>query len=83
MKQPTNRRGTETRQKRYLVTTRYSTEELAQLDELASRAGLTRASFQRVQSLTTPPKTRSVRRPPIERELLARTLGQLARSAAT
>lgn len=73
------RRGTETRQKSVPVTTRYSPEEFAQLDEAASRAGLTRASYQRVQSLATPPKTRSTRRAPIERELLAKALGQLGK----
>ena len=73
------RRGTETRQKSVPVTTRYSPAEFAQLEEAASRAGLTRASFQRVQSLGTPPKTRSTRRAPIERELLAKALGQLGK----
>lgn len=73
------RRGTETRQKSLPVTTRYSPDEFAQLDEAASRAGLTRASYQRVQSLATPPKTRSTRRAPIDRELLAKNLGQLGK----
>ena len=82
MKEPTQpkpRRGTETRQKSLLVTSRYSPDEFAQLDEAASRAGLSRASFQRVQSLGTPPKTRSTRRAPIEREMLAKALGQLGK----
>jgi hypothetical protein len=74
-----SRRGTETRKKSTPVTSRYDDAELAELDELASRAGLTRASFQRVQSLATPPKTRSTRRAPVERELLAKTLGQLGK----
>ena len=74
-----SRTGTETRQKSLPVTTRYSPEEFAQLEEAASRAGLTRASFQRVQSLSTPPKTRSTKRAPIERQLLAKSLGQLGR----
>jgi Bacterial mobilisation protein (MobC) len=72
------RRGTETRKKNYLVTSRYDADEYAELDEAASRAGLTRASYQRVQSLDKP-KTRSTRRAPIEREILARTLGQLGK----
>jgi hypothetical protein len=71
------RRGTETRKKTLLVTSRYDETEFVELDEAASRAGLTRASYQRVQSLTTPPKTRSTRRAPIDRELLAKTLGEL------
>ena len=72
------RRGTETRKKNQLVTSRYDADEYAELEEAASRAGLTRASYQRVQSLAKP-KTRSTRRAPIERELLAKTLGQLGK----
>ena len=52
--------------------------EFAELDEAASRAGLTRASYQRVQSLAAP-KTRSTRRAPIDRELLAKAVGQLGK----
>jgi hypothetical protein len=73
------RSGSQQRKKLHMVTTGYDDAELAQLDEAASRAGLTRASFQRVQTLCTTPKTRSTRRPPIERELLAKTLGELGR----
>src|SRR5271170_4606279 len=72
------RRGTETRKKTLLVTSRYDAEEFAELEEAASRAGLTRASYQRVQSLAKP-KTRSTRRAPVERELLAKILGQLGK----
>ena len=72
------RRGTETRKKSFLVTSRYDADEFAELEEAASRAGLTRASYQRVQSLAKP-KTRSTRRAPIERELLAKVLGQLGK----
>ena len=72
------RRGSEKRKKSFLVTSRYDEAEFAELDEAASRAGLTRASYQRVQSLTTP-KTRSTRRPPIERAELAQVLGQLGK----
>ena len=72
------RRGSETRKKSYLVTSRYDADEYAELEEAASRARLTRASYQRVQSLAQP-KTRSTRRAPIERELLAKTLGQLGK----
>lgn len=80
MQQATKTRsGSQRRQKSQMVTTAYSPAEFAQLDEAASRAGLTRASFQRVQSLGTPPKTRSTRRAPIERELLAKALGQLGK----
>lgn len=73
------RRGSEKRKKSIPVTSRYDEAEFTQLDEAASRAGLTRASFQRVQSLGTPPKTRSTRRAPIEREMLAKGLGQLGK----
>jgi hypothetical protein len=72
------RRGTETRKRSTPVTTRYDAAELAALDEAASRAGLTRASYQRVQSLAQP-TTRSTRRAPIDRELLAKVLGQLGK----
>ncbi len=72
------RRGTETRKKTIAVTSRYDEQEFTELNEAASRAGLTRASYQRVQSLTEP-KTRSTRRPPIEREILAKLLGQLGK----
>ena len=72
------RRGTETRKKTRAVTSRYDAQEYAELEEAASRAGLTRASYQRIQSLSEP-KTRSTRRAPIERELLARVLGQLGK----
>jgi hypothetical protein len=73
-----SRRGSEIRKKSLLVTSRYSPEEFQELEEAASRAGLTRASYQRVQSLGTP-KTRSTRRAPIERELLAKTQGHLGK----
>ncbi len=73
-----SRSGSQTRRKLHMVTTAYSDDELAELDEAASRAGLTRASFQRVQSLAKP-KTRSTRRAPVDRELLARALGQLGK----
>lgn len=72
------RRGTETRKRFHLVTSRYDAIEFAELEEAASRAGLTRASFQRVQSLGEP-RTRSTRRAPIERELLIKVLGQLGK----
>ncbi len=73
-----NRSGSQTRKKTHMVTTAYDEAEFAELDEAASRAGLTRASYQRVQTLAAP-KTRSTRRAPIERELLAKSLGQLGK----
>ncbi len=73
------RSGSQQRKKLNMVTTGYDDTELAQLDAAASRAGLTRASFQRVQTLGTPPKTRSTRRAPVDREMLAKALGQLGK----
>ena len=73
-----SRSGSETRKKSIAVTSRYDETEFAELEEAASRAGLTRASYQRVQSLATP-KTRSTRRAPIDREMLAKLLGQLGK----
>jgi hypothetical protein len=72
------RRGSENRKKALMVTSRYDEAEFAELEAAASRAGLTRASFQRVQSLAAP-KTRSTRRAPIERETLAKVLAQLGK----
>lgn len=73
-----SRSGSETRKKSIPVTSRYDEAEFAELEEAASRAGLTRASYQRVQSLAVP-KTRSTRRAPIDREMLAKLLGQLGK----
>jgi hypothetical protein len=78
---PRSRRGSETRKKSFVVTSRYDVDEFTELDDAASRAGLSRASYQRVQSLAEP-KTRSTRRAPIERELLARVLGQLGKAGS-
>jgi hypothetical protein len=61
-----------------MVTSGYDEAEFAELDEAASRSGLTRASFQRVQSLAAP-KTRSTRRAPVDREMLAKVLAQLGK----
>lgn len=72
------RHGSETRKKSYVVASRFDAEEFAELDEAASRAGLTRSSYLRVQSLAKP-KTRSTRRAPVEKELLARLLGQIGK----
>ena len=73
-----SRSGSQKRKKFRMVTSGYDDAEFAELEEAASRAGLTRASFQRVQSLAAP-KTRSTRRPPVDRELLAKVLAQLGK----
>ena len=74
-----SRTGSGKRKKTIAVTSRYDENEFRELDEAASSAGLTRASYQRVQSLAEP-STRSTRRPPIEKELLSRVLGQLGKA---
>ena len=74
-----SRSGSETRDKSKVIPSRYSPEEWEQVNEAASRAGLTRSSYQRIQTLQTAPKTRSTRRAPIERETLAKVLGQLGK----
>lgn len=76
-----SRSGSQKRKKLHMVTTAYDPAEFAELDEAASRAGMTRASYQRVQSLAQP-KTRSTRRAPIDRELLAKLLGQFGKAAS-
>ena len=76
--QPKRRSGSENRKRSTPVTSRYDDDELQELDQAASLAGLTRAGFQRTQSLAAP-KTRAIRRPPIEKEELARLLGQLGK----
>ena len=73
-----SRSGSDSRRMTRLVTIRYTEEEFAELDESASRAGITRPSYIRQQSLSKP-KARSTRRPPIERHLLAKTLGQIGK----
>ncbi len=73
-----SRSGSGKRKKTIPVTSRYDEAEFRQLDDAASQAGISRASYQRTQSLAKP-NTRSVRRPPIEKELLARVLGQLGK----
>ncbi len=74
-----SRSGSETRKKSFLIASRYSEDEFKEVNDLASRAGLTPTGYQREQTLKTPPKTRSVRRAPVEREMLAKALGQLGR----
>jgi hypothetical protein len=58
------------------ITIRLSDEERAAIDEKAERAGLTTGSFAR-QILLGAPAPRQVRRPPVERRLLAQMLGQI------
>jgi hypothetical protein len=74
------RHGTETRRLSKLVTVRYQPGEHGDLSERASTAGLTLPSY--IREITLPKEkrqTRSTRRPPIEREMAARLLGQLGK----
>lgn len=73
--------GSEKRQRTKMTMVRLTPAELAQVEEAASRAGLTVSSYARAQMLGAPPP-RSVRRPPVEKELLARILGQLGKAGS-
>ena len=70
--------GSEKRARTAHLTIRLSAEERAAIDEAARRSGLTSGSYAR-QLLLGAPTPRQVRRPPIERQELARLLGQLGR----
>lgn len=72
------RSGSENRARGNIVAFRVSQEERAELEQAAELAGLTLGSYVR-QRVLTAPKTRAVRRPPIEQKLLAQLLGQLGR----
>ena len=72
------RSGSENRARGNIVAFRVSEEERAELEQAAELAGLTLGSYVR-QRVLTAPKTRAVRRPPIEQKLLAQLLGQLGR----
>lgn len=72
------RQGTEKRQLSFIVNFRVNEQERAELRAAAERAGLTLGSYVRERVLSAP-KTRAVRRPPIEKVLLAQLLGQLGR----
>ena len=60
------------------ITIRLSAEERAQLDERAARAGLMIGSYVR-EAVFGKPMPRQVRRPPVEKQELARLLGALGR----
>jgi hypothetical protein len=71
------RSGTEKRRKSLFIRARVTAAEKAAILAKAERAGLTEGAFVRVQCLDTPPKTRSIRRPPVEAADLSRLLGLL------
>ena len=73
------RSGSENRARGGVVAFRVSAEERAELEEKAELAGLSLGSYVR-QCVLTAPKTRTVRRPPIEQKLLAQLLGQLGKA---
>ena len=71
--------GSENRARGGVVAFRVSAEERAELEEKAELSGLSLGSYVR-QCVLTAPKTRTVRRPPIEQKLLAQLLGQLGKA---
>ena len=73
------RSGSENRTRGGVVAFRVSEEERAELEQAAELAGLSLGSYVRQRVLTSP-KTRAVRRPPIEQKLLAQLLGQLGKT---
>ena len=70
--------GSENRHRAGIVGIRVSISERAELEEAAERAGLTLGSYIRERVLSAP-KTRAVRRPPVEKKLLAQLLGKLGK----
>jgi len=72
------RRGTEKRQRQRVVAVRCTDAELAAIAERAARAGMTVGAFMRHQATgTTGP--RALRRPQVDRALLAQVLAALGR----
>jgi hypothetical protein len=70
--------GSEQRRRRRVKSVRFSPEELARLEADAARAGLTVGSYVRFVVLQAP-VPRQARRPPVERELLSKALGELGK----
>jgi hypothetical protein len=69
-------RGSENRARSKHLTIRLTPDERASIESAAERAGLTAGSYAR-QAIMGAPTPRQIRRPPVEREALARILGQL------
>lgn len=78
---PNRASGSEKRQRTKLAMIRLTPEEHEQAESAASDAGLTLSSYARAQLLNGAPP-RSVRRPPVEKQLLARVLGQLGKAGS-
>lgn len=72
------RHGSETRKRTKALLIRLTDAERVEIEEASRRAGLTVGSYARQQMLKAPPP-RAVRRPPLERELIAHLLGQVGR----
>lgn len=80
------RSGSETRQRQAAKLTRFSPDELAQIEAAAERYGVTFSGFVRAAALSAADgkglatlPVRSVRRKPVDKELMARLLGQLGK----
>ena len=70
--------GTETRQRKRMLGVRVTDAEMAEIEEHASRAGLTPSSYAR-SVLLAAPAPRARRRPSIEAEAMGRLLGELGK----
>ncbi|MBO9499550.1 MAG: plasmid mobilization relaxosome protein MobC [Novosphingobium sp.] len=69
-------RGSEKRARNRPITIRLTADERAKIEQDAARAGLTTGSYAR-RVLLGADSPRQIRRPPIERVLLAKMLGQV------
>jgi uncharacterized protein (DUF1778 family) len=75
---PKKKSGSETRQATKRLTLRFTPDQRHQLDELANAAGSSCSSYVLAKLFAGQP-IRAVRRPPIERQALAKFLAQLGR----
>lgn len=75
---PASRRGSEKRQRARLVPVRCTEAEHAAIAATAAEAGMSAGAYLRALALGSP-GPRAARRPPIEREALARILGHLGK----
>lgn len=73
-----SRSGTETRQRSKLLQVRLTPDELAEIEAQAERMELTPASFAR-SVLLSAPAPRARRRPAVQRQEVARLLGELGK----
>jgi hypothetical protein len=70
--------GSEKRQRTELAMVRLTPAEKTAVEDAADKAGLSVASYSRLQMLGAPPP-RGARRPPVEKQMLAKVLGQLGK----